>query len=607
MWTDAAKIAWRGYCSLWDFFKIMWPQVIPEKLTPAKHIPAICAELEPAITRLKNRQEKLHDFVINIPPGMSKSTTDAMLVAWSWLHDPSLVHIIASNKMNASTKKAKMIQDLIKSETFQTFFQPIMFFLHGKFLELTSTNVTKFANNFQGVVMCASTNSEVIGEHAHMVHLDDPMSVRMSLSPAYREQVNRFVFEALSTRVKDAKVSVFVLIMQRLHELDTTAVALKKWRRIKHICLPATTSKDVKPEHFKRIYDKNGYLEPVRLGKQALADHRKRMDAYSFSGQMMQKPAPDDGVMVKAEWLDFTTRQKYEDLRKGGARMYVVIDGAYGLSDGDPTGVDVFLKGEKAIWLDSKDYDLEMPELLEEVRRLLSVWGFLPSDVVMIEPKASGHSLAQVLSANLPDIFKSCVTLIQGDGKKNMVSMSKKQRVRYIQPALVSGKVTVLEGVDWWKSVSKQLTTFPLAAHDEHIDTLCYFVGLTFISEWGETLISKWQSIDNFNTRAAENVRIKTEGVELFMSFARGAVLISGTSNTSGALTLSDGTESGAGVVQVKKTPPWDEVKSWLAGREIGLPVDGMQQLKQLTKIGEDRGLFKAVAIGVKFAKRRGY
>jgi hypothetical protein len=54
------------------FVGIFWNVIISEDYIDNWHIKEICDELQIMVTRVKNREPKLYDIVINVPPGSSK-------------------------------------------------------------------------------------------------------------------------------------------------------------------------------------------------------------------------------------------------------------------------------------------------------------------------------------------------------------------------------------------------------------------------------------------------------------------------------------------------------------------------------------------------------
>jgi predicted phage terminase large subunit-like protein len=99
-----------------------------------------------------------------------------------------------------------------------------------------------------------------------------------------------------------------VLIMQRLAEDDPTAYLLENGRKnIKHICLPAEVTDDIRPLELREKYV-DGLLDPVRMTKKYLKDFEAQNGSYTYAGQFLQTPTPPDGGMFNTgefEIVDF--------------------------------------------------------------------------------------------------------------------------------------------------------------------------------------------------------------------------------------------------------------------------------------------------------------
>ena len=70
-----------------------------------------------------------------------------------------------------------------------------------------------------------------------MLVVDDPMSVDQSTSDAERKRANDWWTGTMTTRLNDLRTGHLLLIQQRLHEEDTTAVCLAEGG-YEHMYLP---------------------------------------------------------------------------------------------------------------------------------------------------------------------------------------------------------------------------------------------------------------------------------------------------------------------------------------------------------------------------------
>ena len=130
-----------------DFFtfvKTFWHIIIPEDPIYNWHIEYLCKELQTIVERVKNREDKLYDLIINIPPGTSKSTiATVMLPAWAWVIDPSIRNLTASYSSSLSTDHAVKSRDIIKSDLFKNMFPDIE-------IKKDQDNKTHYKNNQGG-------------------------------------------------------------------------------------------------------------------------------------------------------------------------------------------------------------------------------------------------------------------------------------------------------------------------------------------------------------------------------------------------------------------------------------------------------------------------
>ena len=112
--------------SFFFFLKEFWHIIIPEDPVYNWHMEYLCDELQKVVTKVKNREAKDYDLIINIPPGTSKSTiATVMLPAWSWIVDPTIRSLTASYSASLSTDHSMKSRDIIRSDKFKSYFPEI--------------------------------------------------------------------------------------------------------------------------------------------------------------------------------------------------------------------------------------------------------------------------------------------------------------------------------------------------------------------------------------------------------------------------------------------------------------------------------------------------
>jgi predicted phage terminase large subunit-like protein len=248
--------------------------------------------------------------------------------------------------------------------------------------------------------------------------------------------------------------------MQRLHEDDLSGFLLaggsgEEWE---HLCLPALD------EDNNPLWPDKHTFKELELIRQA--------DRYTFSGQYMQTPSPDEGGEWKKDWFEIINKA---DVPLNTLNWELIIDGAYTkLTSNDPTGYQIGAKYKNDyIILSSVDKYLELPELLKDIPNYIESQE-VEIGLILIEPKASGKSLKQMISSttgyNVTEI------------KTDFVNNSKIENVRMCSNAIEGGRVKLIKG-SWNDSFLKQVGTFPNAKHDEHIDLTCYGIERILIKQ----------------------------------------------------------------------------------------------------------------------------
>ena len=281
--------------SFFEFVKEFWGTIIAEKPEWNWHIRYLCATMQAMAERVFRGERRLHDYVINVPPGTTKTTiVSIMFPAWVWTRMPSARFITASYTQDLAWDNARKSREVIKSEKYRACFPEI---------EMKRDQDTKsyFANTRHGFRKSIGANTAIIGFHSHFHLIDDPIDPNGVISDDILNSVNNWLVETLFQRKIDKKITVAVLIMQRLAQNDPSGYLLenqpKRWR---HICLPADINNPgnknrVEPPHLKRYY-MDGLLDPMRLDYEVLEEKRSELREYGYACQFDQYPIPRGGA-----------------------------------------------------------------------------------------------------------------------------------------------------------------------------------------------------------------------------------------------------------------------------------------------------------------------
>ena len=175
-------------------------------------------------------------------------------------------------------------------------------------------------------------------------------------------------------------------------------------------------------------------------------------------------PAPDEGGEWRREWFCIINKAELPN----DILWEMFIDGAYTKDTrNDPTGIQISGRsGDNLYILKSIDKYLEMPELKAFISSFIQTCG-VTINQILVEPKASGKSLVQLLrretAYNVSEI------------KSDFVRYSKIERARASSPFIEGGRVYLVQD-NWNDAYLQQVSTFPNAKHDEHVDVTAYAI-----------------------------------------------------------------------------------------------------------------------------------
>ena len=407
--------------------------------------------------------------IINIPPRYGKTETLVKgLIAYGLAINEQSKFIHLSYSDDLALDNSSQAKEYIQSESFQKFW-PMN-------LKKDAQGKKKWFNEYSGGVYATASGGAITGFGAGVagsekfsgaIIIDDPLKPDDAFSDVKRSAVNNRYNTTIRSRVNDLSKNnnefktPIIVIMQRLHEEDLSGFLLnggsgEEWE---HLCLPAL--------------DENN--NPLWEDKHTFKDLQqiKESDSYTFAGQYMQTPAPDEGGEWRKDWFEIIGK---ETIPLNSLRWELIIDGAYTKNTAnDPTGYQVGAKhGSNYIILTSVDRYLELPELLKDIPVFINSLGIKIS-LILIEPKASGKSLRQMIS--------NTMSYPVSEIKTDFVNNSKIENVRACSNYVEGGRVKLIKG-NWNESYLNQIGTFPNAKHDEHIDLTCYGIERNLMNDF---------------------------------------------------------------------------------------------------------------------------
>lgn len=304
--------------SLMEYAALMWPTLEPgREMKRGWAVEAICEHLE-AVT-----YGYIKKLLVNVPPGMMKSLlVQVIWPSWEWgpRNMPWLRYVSASYSESLTIRDNRRARQLIESEMYQA--------LWGDRFHLSSDQnaKVKYENNHKGFRIATSVGGTATGERGDRFIIDDPHNVKTAESEVDLESKAQWFTEVVPSRVNDLDESAFIVIMQRVHERDTSGLILDSGLPYTHLELPMEFEADRRchtvliPEGVKRIdppqrqmnteftdprTEDQELLFPERFTAKGVADLKLTLSAwggeYAIAGQLQQRPAPRGGGMFKRE------------------------------------------------------------------------------------------------------------------------------------------------------------------------------------------------------------------------------------------------------------------------------------------------------------------
>ena len=475
--------------SLYEFVKQSWPIVEPGiEFIPSWHIEEICEHLEAVSSG------DIRKLLINIPPRHSKSTiVSVMWPMWEWIAMPQHKYLCASYSSTLSIRDNLKARRLVQSPWYQDRW--------GHLFHLAGDQNAKqrFENSCTGYRIATSVGGTATGEGGSRLILDDPHSAQEAQSDVMRESAIDWFNMVWSSRLNDPKKDAMVVVMQRLHELDISGLILSGANKWEHVCIPAEWDGVARKTSLGSYDPRKTVGElicPARFGEEEIRSLKESLGSYGTAGQLQQDPNPSEGGILKTDAFNLWPADQ-------GLPPFEYILQSYDCAftektTGDPTACTVWAifthNGKRnAMLIDAWDDHLSYPELR---KRAVADWqteygGMTKNsphsrarrpDRILVEAKASGQSLIQDLRlANVPVVGYN-------PGKADKVS-----RAHQSAPTLELGLLWIPESgknkgmpVSWAGAFMKQLGKFPVAAHDDYVDTFTQAVIFLKNDKWFE-------------------------------------------------------------------------------------------------------------------------
>ena len=462
-----------GASGLYEFVKYFWRTVEPSTdFVDGWVIRTICEHLQAV------HEGRITRLLMNVPPGSSKSLlTNVFYPAWAWSAGgkAGLRFVSFSYGSYLTERDNERMIIVIKSPEFQD--------LYGKTFKLTAEGKVKVSNDARGWKFASSVGGVGTGERGNVILYDDPHKINES-----QEVIDATVTwtrETMANRLNSMTTGAIICIMQRVNEGDVSGFYLTSGENFVHLLVPMEYEPD------RAVSTSIGWSDPrTREGEcywserfpPEAVERCKAQGPYAWASQYQQRPEVRGGGIIKREyWKLWPGRQWPKQID------YIVasLDPAFTkLTMNDPSGFTiwgVFEHGAILMYAWRKWLEIHGPELermpgetdAQHRERSRPLWGLVETvaddcrrfkvDLLLIEAKASGHSVAQEMARLYPG--ECSVNLVDPKG------LDKVARALRVQPEFSNGQV--------WRPDTKfaqlavdEAAVFPHGRYDDITDSM---------------------------------------------------------------------------------------------------------------------------------------
>lgn len=397
-------------------------------------------------------------LLINIPPRYMKSILVSILwPTWEWIQHPSRRWIFASYAEQLAIKHSIDRRSVLLSSWYQQRW--------GEQVRFASDQNEKreFLNTRRGHMTVTSVGGSILGKGGNRIVVDDPHNPTQAESDTQRETALRFFSRTLSTRLDNKNTDAIVVVMQRLHERDLSALCLDLGFR--HVSIPAeaeVATKLIFPRSG-RVFERQvgDVLWPERENAAVLAQQRQILGSAAFAGQYQQRPAPVGGQIFKREWF------RYYDELPANIELGQSWDMAFkDKKENDfVVGLVAGRKGANIYLIDRAKGQWDFSQTCRRVRAMKD--RYPKTSRILIEDAANGPAIISFLKNEISGII--AVTPEGG----------KAARAQAAQPQVEAGNIYLpnpkpngkrVPERDWVDDFLYQLMIFPHGAHDDDVD-----------------------------------------------------------------------------------------------------------------------------------------
>lgn len=455
--------------SLAAFTRDAWPIIEPG--TPLRwnwHLDVLCAYVQAFYSG------RIQNLIINVPPGCMKSIIFSVMgPAWCWAINPAERMLNLTNEVGLAKRDTRRLRDIVTGEWYQARWGHKVQIAHDQ------DQVLHFETTAKGFRQGLGMRGNITGKRGSKLGIDDPVDAKRAFSDIEIAAANDTFDQALSTRLNNPTTDGIGLIMQRLRTNDLTGHLLaKQHTKWVHVCIAMEYEgqpgydpvRDLGPDYAHLADPRTTVGElmfPEMFPPRVIVGLKESLGEYGSAGQLQQRPTPLAGGIIKSAWWRI-----WPDDRKLPKILsaFTSYDTAFTTQDLKDRAYSVATTW--GVWCDEQDVSDEAPEGRHKLLLLSAWWGRVdmdellakakeieakklkhPLDAHLIENKASGQSLIQMMRRRSKARVIAYDPAIDGGGDKDA-------RAYYAAPLVKSGLVWA-PNRPWVHDVIRMIGEYP--------------------------------------------------------------------------------------------------------------------------------------------------
>ncbi len=452
----------------------------------------------------------VQNMIANVPPGTLKSRILMVFApAWMWLHAPRFFFACSSCNDENVRRDSSAHRDLVESVWYRETFE-IKWSIRSD-----ADAIGKWTTTAGGTRLSRTILASWIGVHADGFFIDDPDDAHGVHNDPARERVHSKFSKQLENRINHELRSIRIIVQQRVHVEDLSGylLGLSRWAKDnlagwEQLCIPMEAGKGPKTAPRETAFgwidlrELGEVLQPSRWPLEILADKRIKLGSHGYESQYNQNPEPIDGGMIRRIWFPFyrvdgdgyERRQRPDGCRtrptdgtddcfvlmrdKHGAValdwMTISVDATFGSLEKTASAVGLLVVGGLGLRRFLFADFTEPMTFLDTVKAIKRAVRLFPAKRVLIEVKANGASVIEVLKKQLMDgellgpNGKPTVVVIEG---VDTAGDGKIARANAMVPALEAGTFYLPDTVPHWLDAwLAELCVFPKARRNDRVD-----------------------------------------------------------------------------------------------------------------------------------------